>query len=437
MFDAFAKVVSRADSRSEYLSKESIAALMAMVAQGNKRLDIVNRITSNTSTIVAKAAQALFSEQPRLIAPGSNVYTIRRMAACLRDMEIILRYVTYATFAGDASVLDDRCLNGLQETYMALGVPISAVGAGVLKMKSAAIAIVNDPNGITHGDCSTLIAELGGYFDRVAFALDASGSFSEISKEHPSTQTQMLVEPPSSLPEGKYMFNNGLKTLSLHDPAGLATLQKTFLANIDGQKPVTTSSVSVAISPEEIAYSYLSNALMSHQIPSLVLPQINDGHWEFKSLGAKKSPFTATTAVKFRQYYQKNEHWVPIYGSLVTIHLDENNEIVAFNSALGEPDVDPEPYLSSEQVLQIVRSWAGYQTATLDVDVNLYYYFDQIDSLWRLVYITGDILKQSRSEEGNLEALPSIVSYIVDARTGDLVIELPRVKTLASSSSST
>ena len=47
-------------------------------------------------TIVANAARALFAQQPQLIAPGGNAYTSRRMAACLRDMEIILRYVTYA-----------------------------------------------------------------------------------------------------------------------------------------------------------------------------------------------------------------------------------------------------------------------------------------------------------------------------------------------------
>ena len=134
-------------------------------------MDVVNRITSNASTIVADAARSLFAEQPQLIAPGGNAYTSRRMAACLRDMEIILRYVTYAIFAGDASVLDDRCLNGLRETYLALGTPGASVAAGVQKMKEAAIAIANDRNGITQGDCSSLIAEVGSYFDRAAAAV--------------------------------------------------------------------------------------------------------------------------------------------------------------------------------------------------------------------------------------------------------------------------
>ena len=171
MLDAFAKVVSQADAKGEFLSSAQLDALSALVRDGNKRLDVVNRITSNASTIVSSAARSLFAEQPQLIAPGGNAYTNRRMAACLRDMEIVLRYVTYAILAGDSSVLDDRCLNGLRETYQALGTPGSSVAVGVSKMKEAAIAIANDPSGISQGDCSSLISEVASYFDRAAAAV--------------------------------------------------------------------------------------------------------------------------------------------------------------------------------------------------------------------------------------------------------------------------
>jgi phycocyanin beta chain len=171
MYDVFTRVVSQADARGEYLSGSQIDALSETVAEGNKRIDAVNRITGNASAIVANAARSLFADQPQLTAPGGNAYTSRRMAACLRDMDIILRYVTYATFTGDSSVLEDRCLNGLRETYVALGVPGASVAAGVQKMKDAAIAIVSDSNGITRGDCNSLYAEIGGYFDRAAAAV--------------------------------------------------------------------------------------------------------------------------------------------------------------------------------------------------------------------------------------------------------------------------
>ena len=170
-FDVFTRVVSQADARGSFLSDSQIDALGAVVADGLKRIDAVNRITGSSSAIVANAARALFAEQPGLIAPGGNAYTHRRQAACLRDMDIILRYVTYATFTGDASILEDRALNGLRETYVALGVPGASVAAGIQKMKEAALAIVNDPNGITRGDCSAVASEIAGYFDRAAAAV--------------------------------------------------------------------------------------------------------------------------------------------------------------------------------------------------------------------------------------------------------------------------
>ena len=167
MFDAFTKVVAQADARGQFISTSEIDALASVVSDSNKRLDAVNRISSNASTIVANAARELFAQQPAF-APGGNAYTSRRMAACLRDMEIILRYVTYSVFTGDASVMEDRCLNGLRETYLALGTPGASVAAGVNLMKSSALDLVNDRAGITAGDCASLSSEIGTYFDRAA-----------------------------------------------------------------------------------------------------------------------------------------------------------------------------------------------------------------------------------------------------------------------------
>jgi Phycobilisome protein len=59
MFDAFTKVVSQADARGEFLATSQLDALSSMVGEGSKRLDAVNRITGNASTIVANAARAV------------------------------------------------------------------------------------------------------------------------------------------------------------------------------------------------------------------------------------------------------------------------------------------------------------------------------------------------------------------------------------------
>ena len=82
MFDAFTKVVAQADARGQFISTSEIDALAAMVSDSNKRLDAVNRISSNASSIVASAARQLFAQQPSLISPGGNAYTSRRMG-CL------------------------------------------------------------------------------------------------------------------------------------------------------------------------------------------------------------------------------------------------------------------------------------------------------------------------------------------------------------------
>jgi len=171
MLDAFAKIVAQADARGEFLSNKQIESLEEIINDGNKRFDTVNKINSNASAIVTNSARALFAEQPQLVQPGGNAYTSRRMAACLRDMEIVLRYVSYAMIAGDSSVLDDRCLNGLRETYQALGTPGASVAVAIQKMKEASIAVVNERNGVTAGDCSSLISELSIYFDRAAAAV--------------------------------------------------------------------------------------------------------------------------------------------------------------------------------------------------------------------------------------------------------------------------
>ncbi|BAC89131.1 bleomycin hydrolase [Gloeobacter violaceus] len=176
MLDAFSKAVVSADQKTGYIGGAELAALKTYIANGNKRLDAVNAITSNASCIVSDAVSGMICENPGLISAGGNCYTNRRMAACLRDGEIVLRYVTYALLAGDASVLEDRCLNGLKETYMALGVPIPSAIRAVSIMKASAVAFINNTASkrkieTPQGDCAALASEAGSYFDMAASAL--------------------------------------------------------------------------------------------------------------------------------------------------------------------------------------------------------------------------------------------------------------------------
>ncbi len=183
MLDAFSKAVVTADASTSAIGGDALAALRTFVADGNKRLDAVNAIASNASCIVSDAVSGMICENTGLIQAGGNCYPNRRMAACLRDGEIVLRYISYALLAGDASVLDDRCLNGLKETYIALGVPLQSTVRAVQIMKASSTAHIDQTNemykgeakynrmGAADGDCSALVAEAAGYFDKVAGAL--------------------------------------------------------------------------------------------------------------------------------------------------------------------------------------------------------------------------------------------------------------------------
>jgi len=176
MLDSFSTVVVAADATAAYVGGSDLKALQAFIVDGNKRLDAVNYIVSNSSCIVSDAVSGMICENPGLISPGGNCYTNRRMAACLRDGEIILRYISYALLAGDPSVLEDRCLNGLKETYIALSVPTNSSVRSVNIMKAAAVAFVNNtaPNRkveVADGDCSALASEVGAYCDRVIAAI--------------------------------------------------------------------------------------------------------------------------------------------------------------------------------------------------------------------------------------------------------------------------
>jgi hypothetical protein len=64
-------------------------------------------ISANAAGIVkeAVAKSLLYSDVTR---PGGNMYTTRRYAACIRDLDYYLRYATYAMLAGDPFILMAR-----------------------------------------------------------------------------------------------------------------------------------------------------------------------------------------------------------------------------------------------------------------------------------------------------------------------------------------
>lgn len=141
MRDAVTTLIKTYDLAGRYLDRNAMDALKAFYDSGLRRIQAVQVINLNSVDIVKTAAAAMFAQVPDLIRPGGNAYTTRRYATCLRDMDYFLRYASYALVAADTSILDERVLAGLRETYNSLGVPIAPTVIGIQNMKQRTLEL--------------------------------------------------------------------------------------------------------------------------------------------------------------------------------------------------------------------------------------------------------------------------------------------------------
>ncbi|MCG8367698.1 MAG: allophycocyanin subunit beta [Pseudanabaenales cyanobacterium] len=160
MQDAVTSVINASDAQCQYLDGASLATLMTYFQMGELRIQAATTINAKAAEIV-KAAVAQSFSSVEISRPGGQFSTTRRYAACVRDLDYFLRYATYAMLAGDSSILDERVLNGLKETYHSLGVPIDATVSAIQAMKEVTITLLGDEAG----------KEMGVYFDYICAGL--------------------------------------------------------------------------------------------------------------------------------------------------------------------------------------------------------------------------------------------------------------------------
>jgi allophycocyanin beta subunit len=158
--DAITAVINSADVQGKYLDTAALEKLKVYFSSGELRVRAASTISANAALIVkeAVAKTLLYTDITR---PGGNAYTTRRYAACIRDLDYYLRYATYALLAGDASILDERVLNGLKETYNSLGVPIGATVQTIQAIKEVTAGLVGSEAG----------KEVGVYLDYISSGL--------------------------------------------------------------------------------------------------------------------------------------------------------------------------------------------------------------------------------------------------------------------------
>jgi len=134
MQDTITSLINPADEKGTYLEGDQLEQLKSYFQTGTLRVKAANQIGSSAASIISETVEKslLYGD---ITLPGGNMYPTRRYAACLRDLTYFLRYATYAMLAADASILDERVLNGLKDTYQSLGVPIEPTIQAVQAMK--------------------------------------------------------------------------------------------------------------------------------------------------------------------------------------------------------------------------------------------------------------------------------------------------------------
>ena len=123
MRDAITGLIGRYDQLGRYFDRDAVDRIAIYFSEAQLRLSAVELINREAAEIVREASQRLWQSDPELLLPGGNAYTTRRWAACLRDMDYFLRYASYALVADDSTILNERVLNGIDDTYKSLGVP--------------------------------------------------------------------------------------------------------------------------------------------------------------------------------------------------------------------------------------------------------------------------------------------------------------------------
>lgn len=224
------------------------------------------------------------------------------------------------------------------------------------------------------------------------------------------------------------MSDNGLQNFAMHvEDLGAAPMLDAVNDEIQAQSSLRQLKRKRAtLDPETVARQYLNQFLESSAVPEFTVSDTNKGETEFKIIGTETVSLTDTKVVKFYELYHKT----PIYGSLVTVELDEKHELVAINTAVGEPTgVDPIAAISPTQCQEIIRKDAGDDALPLQEPPRLYFYYDKTSNKWRLVYIAKDVQKSVREHEEESEqvgVMPMLIDYVIDAHTGELVAQLPR-----------
>lgn len=254
----------------------------------------------------------------------------------------------------------------------------------------------------------------------------ARSATKKVAAKKVATKKVAAKKPTANLRRGA-LAGNGLKMFALHS---LDDASKPAMANLEATRSSSpafsfaASTGATNIDPETAARGYLDQALASKATPGFTAPIADQTPSEFKSLGTESVPLTGTTIVKFRQNFGK----IPVYGSLVTVELDDDNNLIGINSALGKPaSVPPVATISAADAVKAAAKYPGYTKDLTQAVPRLNYYYDVAESKWRLVFILEDVPVVPTTKGPT----PVLMDFVVDAHSGKVVAAVPRTPTVA------
>jgi Zn-dependent metalloprotease len=244
-----------------------------------------------------------------------------------------------------------------------------------------------------------------------------------VAKKSGKAATKKARKRASGAPPSKAA---GFKTLAMHitEESGRRSFDALKADRPSSSAFSLTATQPQNLDPESAAKRILEHALESDAVPSLTAPKVGGDESTFKSLGVETVPLTGTTVVKFRQQVKG----IPVYGSLVSVELDDNNDMVSLNSSIAKPNLPSYvAKVSPQDALKKVAAEAGYGRQLPDSTPALNLYLD-LKGKWHLAYVVEDVRSRQKSKSEDRNS-PLVYDYIVDAFSGSVVAELPRTPT--------
>ena len=168
---------------------------------------------------------------------------------------------------------------------------------------------------------------------------------------------------------------------------------------------------------------------------------------EFELVDKYQSKFTQAFKFKYRLRYQG----IPLYGSSIIVDLDEDNKFLFANSsevaqdeAIKKGFPDKNPKVTEKDLKDSIYEYCLKKgepispEALKDCDINpeLYYYFKHFSNgsshklgEWRLVYVTNIKVMAPTSGEKSVGTSLELTDYVIDAHTGQIILELSNLRT--------